>query len=213
MTATVTTSDRTRQLLTAGIVAGPLFVGAALAQAATRTGFDLTHHPLSLLALGEGGWMQVANFVVAGALLAACAAGMRRVPEAGTWGPRLIGAFGAGFVLAGLFVTDAGAGFPAGAPLGAPETMSWHGILHEVGFGMAQLGWTAACAVFAWRFAAGRRWVAAGATAAAVLAAFLVVGWPDMDTFTVRLVVASAIQLATVAALSADLLGRRRVRA
>ncbi|MBC8091068.1 MAG: hypothetical protein H7Y15_03840, partial [Pseudonocardia sp.] len=49
--------------------------------------------------------------------------------------------------------------------------------------------------------------------AAAVLGAFLVVGWPDTDTFPVRLVVASAIQLAVVAALSVDMLGRGASRA
>lgn len=153
------------------------------------------------------------SFVVTGALLTACAAGMRRVPAAGTWGPRLIGAFGVGFMLAGVFVTDAGAGFPAGAPLGSPAMMSWHGILHEIGFAVARLGWAAACVVFARRFARGGQWAKAGATAAAVLGAFLVVGWPDMDTFPVRLVVASAIQLAVVAALSVDMLGRGASRA
>ena len=56
---------RTRHLLTAGIVAGPLFVTVVALQLATRDGFDLTHHPISLLTLGDAGWVQVANFVVA----------------------------------------------------------------------------------------------------------------------------------------------------
>lgn len=183
-----------------------------LVQAATREGCDLTRHPLSLLALGDGGWVQVADFVLSGALVTAAAAGMRRVPEAGTWGPRLVAVFGAGLVLAGVFATDAGSGFPAGAPEGAPQT-SWHGILHEVGFGVAVLGWTAACAVFTRRFAARRRWGRAAATAGSALATFAVIGWPDPDSFSVRVVVASAIQFAVVAALSADLLGRRASRA
>jgi hypothetical protein len=56
-------------------------------------------------------------------------------------------------IVAGVFVTDAGAGFPAGAPAGAPE-MSWHGALHEVGYLVVMLSWTAACFVFRRRFAA-----------------------------------------------------------
>lgn len=212
MTTTQTIATATRGPLWAGLAAGPLFLATALGQATVREGFDLTRHPLSLLALGEGGWVQIANFVVSGALVVAAASGMARVPEAGTWGPRLVGVFGVGLVLSGVFVTDAGAGFPAGAPAGAP-VMSWHGIAHEIGFGVAVLGWTAACAVVARRFAARRRWGRAAATAGAALATFAVVGWPDPATFSVRLVVASAIQFALVAALSADLLGRRTPRA
>lgn len=119
---------------------------------------------------------------------------MRRAPEAGTWGPRLVAVFGAGLVLTGVFVTDAGAGFPAGAPAGAPER-------------------TAACAVFTRRFAARREWGRAAATAGAALATFAVIGWPEPESFSVRVVVASAIQLTVVAAWSADLLGRRASRA
>ena len=53
-----------RKLLGCGIIAGPLFVVASLAQAFTRTGFDLGRHPISLLSLGSLGWVHVANFVV-----------------------------------------------------------------------------------------------------------------------------------------------------
>jgi len=56
--------------------------------------------------------------------------------RADIWGPILFAANGIGLVLAGVFVTDAGAGFPAGAPVGAPESISWHGVLHEIGFAM-----------------------------------------------------------------------------
>ena len=55
-------------------------------------------------------------------------------------------------ILAGVFVTDAGAGFPPGAPAGAPK-LSWHGALHEVGYLVALVSWTAACFVFRGRFA------------------------------------------------------------
>ena len=60
-----------------------------LVQAFTREGFDLRRHPLSLLSLGELGWIQIGNFVVAGLLVVAFAVGLRRVlhpGRGGTWG-------------------------------------------------------------------------------------------------------------------------------
>ncbi|TQM01651.1 DUF998 domain-containing protein [Pseudonocardia kunmingensis] len=123
-------------LLGCGILAGPLFLVVWLAQALTRPGFDPTWHPLSLLSLGELGWIQIANFVVTGALYVACAAGMRRVLRKGPgrmWGPILVGALGAGLITGGVFVTDPGAGFPPGTPAGAPAQISWHGMAHSVG--------------------------------------------------------------------------------
>jgi hypothetical protein len=79
-----------------GLVAGPLFLVATLIHAFTRAGFDLSRHPISLLSLGDVGWLQFATFVITGVT---CAVGMRRVMDSGrgaTWGPRLIGALGVG---------------------------------------------------------------------------------------------------------------------
>ena len=202
-------STETARLLACGVVAGPLFLAVLMIQAFTREGFDLSRHPLSLLSLGDLGWIQIANFVVTGALFVACAIGMRRVlrpGRSGTWAPRLVGAFGVGLIVAGVFTTDPGAGFPPGAPAGAPEQISWHGILHEVGSGLAFLGMIVGCLVFARRFAAVKRrgWVAACvATAAAVL---VLASWPDTDGVSVRLVIASAILFGFVAATAARLM-------
>src|SRR5689334_1030713 len=71
-------AGRTRLLLTGLAVAGPLWTVVALGQAATRAGFDLTRHPLSLLSTGDLGWLQITNFVLAAVLTAAGAAGLRR---------------------------------------------------------------------------------------------------------------------------------------
>src|SRR4029453_13915282 len=124
-----TPRNRTRVLLACGIVAGPLFLVVGLLQAVTREGFDPTRHPLSLLSLGELGWIQIANFVVTGVLYLACAVGMWRVlhpGRSGTWGPLLVGGFGLGLILAGIFTTDPGAGFPPGAPAGGPQQPRRH---------------------------------------------------------------------------------------
>jgi hypothetical protein len=127
-----------------------------------------------------------------------------RPGRGGTWGPLLVGALGAGLVLAGVFVTDAGAGFPPGAPAGAPER-SWHGVLHEVGFALASLGMVAGCLVFARRFAALRQWGWVGACVATAASVLVLAGWPDLDGVSVRLVVASAILYGFVGALAAHL--------
>jgi hypothetical protein len=181
-----------------------LFLLVWAGQAITRAGFDPTHHPLSLLSLGPGGWIQIANFVVTGSLFVACAAGLRMVLRSGrgrVWGPRLIGAIGVGLIVSGVFVTDAGAGYPAGAPQGAPE-MSWHGLLHEVGYLVVMLAWTAACIVFNRRFTEQREPGMARLCLGALVAVVVVSAWPDLDSFTVRTVVATAIQFGLVAVLA-----------
>lgn len=198
-------NTQTVRLLRSGMVAGPLFLAVWSIEALTRDGFDPSRHPMSLLSLGNLGWIQIANFVLTGALCVVCATGMRRVlhpGRSGTWGPLLVGAFGVGLILAGVFVTDPGAGFPPGAPTGAPEQISWHGALHEIGFIVAQLSWTAAPFVFLRRFATlkERGWVAT--CVISPLAAFIVAGWPDMASFSLR-VAATAIQFVFLTALVA----------
>src|SRR5438046_7895953 len=112
----------TATLLVCGAIAGPLFLVVIFVQAFTRTGFDITRHPPSLLSLGEGGWIQVANFVGCGLLFIAGASGLRRA-SAGTWGPILIALVGTGMIVGGLFSAAPGLGFRAGAPAGQPSTM------------------------------------------------------------------------------------------
>jgi hypothetical membrane protein len=201
-----------RNLLFCGIVAGPLFIAASLIQAFTRTGFDLARHPISLLGLGSLGWVQIANFVVCGVLYVLGAIGLRAALRLSIWGPLLIGITGVGLIIAGVFTTDPGAGFPPGAPAGAPA-MSWHGALHEVGFLLSFVGAIGACLVFARRYAAlGRRgWVVAAVST--VVAALVIAGWPDLNTLSVRLVMATAVLFAFPTAVAAQHLRSARVPA
>src|SRR5215216_1231843 len=122
-----TAKNSTRVLLTCGVIASPLFVIAVLVQELTRAGFDPKRHPLSLLSLGDLGWIQVSNFIVAGALVLASAVGIRRTlagDRAGTWGPILIGTYGVGLIWGGVFSADPAFGFPIGTPDGAPDQIS-----------------------------------------------------------------------------------------
>lgn len=153
-----------RTRLLGGVLAGPAFVVAVLVQAAVRDGFEVRRHPLSLLSLGDRGWVQIANFVLAGLLFVVAATGLRQVLTTGRaskWGPRLIGGFGACLIWAGVFVADPADGFPVGTPDGAGQ-LSWHGIAHSLAPALAFLLLGAGCVVFARRFAAqGRRgWAA-----------------------------------------------------
>jgi uncharacterized membrane protein YhaH (DUF805 family) len=207
--SSATTPTGTRALLACGVVAGPLFVAVGLLQMLTRDGFDPTRHPLSLLSLGDLGWVQIANFVVAGLLFAASAVGMRRVlhpGRGGTWGPLLVGVYGLGLIMGGVFVADPALGFPPGTPDGIPDQMSWHGTLHAVAPVLASLALIAACLVFARRFAGlGRRGWAAFCVAVAVvdLAPAALSGH---DLFVPVLGVSAALGLGWVSVMAAKLL-------
>ena len=116
----------TRALITAGAIAGPLFVVVGLVQALTREGFDLTRHPLSLLSLGDRGWVQIANFIVAGVLMLTFAVGARRSLGDGpgrVWAPVLFGLYGVGLVLGGAFTADPAIGLPGGHARRHPHRM------------------------------------------------------------------------------------------
>ena len=153
--ASEATTKVTKALLACGVIAGPLFMVVSLVQAFTRPGFDLKRHAISMLSLGDLGWIQITNFELTGLLAIAFAIGIRRAlhpGRAGTWGPPLIGAYGVGFVIAGIFRIDPALGFPPGAPAGF-NGFSWHASLHFLGFTVAFIGLIAACFVFARRFA------------------------------------------------------------
>lgn len=150
-------SDRAIALLSCGAAVAPVFLGSGLIQGATREGFDFSRNALSQLSLGPLGWIQISTFLVTGGLALAAAVGLREALRGGpgeSWVPRLIGVFGASFLLAGVFRAEPGQGFPAGAPEGAPESMSTEGAIHLAG---ATIGFLALCAAFlilARRFAA-----------------------------------------------------------
>ncbi|CAG0993811.1 hypothetical protein METP3_02815 [Methanosarcinales archaeon] len=146
---------QTANLLTAGIVAGPLFVVISLVQAFTREGFDIVQHPASLLSLGDLGWIQITNFVIAGVLYIAAAVGLSRSLREGIgrkWAPRLLALFGLSLIIGGVFTADPGLGFPPGAPKGPAEEFSWHGMIHAFAPVMGFIALAAALLILARRF-------------------------------------------------------------
>jgi hypothetical protein len=204
-----TTTTVTRALLACGLVAGPLYVVVALLQVLFRDGFDLSRQPLSMLSLGDLGWIQITNFVVGGLLAVGFAVGLRRVlrgGRGGTWGPRLLVLYGVGLIAGGVFVPDPALGFPPGTPDGIPDQFSWHAILHAVAPPLAFLSLIVACFILVRRFAAlGQRGWAAYSAATGV--ACLALGaWPGQDGLSVRLAVAQVIAWAWVLVLATRLL-------
>jgi len=197
----------TKSLLGYGVIAGPFYILIVVAQELIRPGFDPTRHEASLLANGTWGWIQIANFVITGAMTIAAAVGVRRAMGAGLAG-WLLGVYGLGLVGAGIFVADPSNGFPPGAPPGRGP-VSWHGMLHFVCAGVGFVCLTAACFVMAARlardgergwawgsgavgalFAAGFASVATGAKGADVLLLFtavVVVVWVWLTAISVKL--------------------------
>lgn len=169
---------KTKALLSCGVIAGPLFVAAFLAEGATRTGYDPMRHPVSSLAIGDWGWTQRANFLVAGLLIMALAVGLRRalrLPGGSIWGPLLVGAYAIGLLGAGVFVADPMNGYPPGTP-DERGVYSVHGVLHDLFSSLVFFGLPAACWVFGRRFASRgeRGWVVySGVTGAVFAVAFV----------------------------------------
>jgi hypothetical membrane protein len=162
----------TTALLTAGALAGPLYVVSGALQAALRPGFDIRRHPISVLSNGELGWIQVATFLLAGALTVAGAVGVHRALPGG-WAPRLLAVYGLGLVGAGIFRADPLPGFPPGS---AGSEVSWHGTAHLASGALGFLGFVGACLVIGRRYARqgrGGRAVWSRVTGVAFLAAFV----------------------------------------
>jgi hypothetical protein len=149
------------RLLVGGLVGPPLFVAVSFIEGATRAGYDPIRHPISLLSLGDGGWVQTANFVVLGALTIGFAVGLRaalpRLARPSRAGPALIGLIGIGHVGAGLFATDPGGGYPPGV-----QAVGTTGTLHDLASLIVFISLPAAALVFArWDTVGGaRRWAA-----------------------------------------------------
>ncbi|MBY6035987.1 DUF998 domain-containing protein [Fictibacillus nanhaiensis] len=127
----------------------------AIVQAFTRTGYDIKRHAISTLTLGDLGWIQSANFIITGLLAVIAAIGFRKLlrgSRGGTWGALLIGIYGVGMIVAGLFRPDPGLGFPEGAPAHMPTSMSGHAALHSMAFFIAFISLIVATFIFARRF-------------------------------------------------------------
>src|SRR5262249_50357900 len=138
---------------------GPtLFILTFLAEDATRPSYSPWRHMVSELSLSDQGWVQIANFLVCGALMLCFAVGLRQVLRSGPgagWGPALLAVFGLSLLVAGAFVTDPSLGYPPGS---SGSVQSLHGTIHGTNAPVAFGSLAAAILVFARRFARDPAW-------------------------------------------------------
>ncbi len=196
----------TRLLLTSGIIAALLFQTVVILQALTRTGFDFTRHPLSMLSLGDLGWIQITNFILCGILFLFAAQGMKKTLQSGpgkTFGPLLISIYGIGHILAGIFRVDPMLGFPPGTPNIMPTSMSEHAIIHNLTFFVIFLTLIITQFVFSRRFfnLKQRGWGIYSLSAAIILLLLIVTATSTIPVIASLLLLAgifSAVWLATL---------------
>lgn len=183
-----------RKLLYAGVVGPLLFIVVFLLEGATRPGYSAWRNFVSQLATGPGGWVQVLNFLVCGALVLIFAVGLRSA-IAGSRGsvgaPFLLGLFAIALLVAGTFSTDPALGYPPGAT--AVHTS--HGLIHGLAGLFAFTLLPAGAFVMAWHFGAERnaRWVIYSASVGALILVLFIAGnvtstmdqvgtWPNAPT-------------------------------
>ncbi len=161
----------TIRLLTCGAVGTLLFVGVLLFEGATRPGYDAWVRYGSELSLSDQGWMQITNFIGCGLLIVLGAVGMARALKTGPGarlGPLLVGLFGTGLVLAGIFTMDPRPGYPLDVITAVPKTV--HGTLHGLA-GLLCFSSVAAAAIVLSRRFRGTPWAAYSLVTGMVVAA------------------------------------------
>ncbi len=129
-----------RILLACGLVGPILFTATYLINGALHPGYDLLRQPISTLDLLANGWIQSANFIIFGLLIACFAVALRKELVRGfgaTWIPLLQGLVALGLLISGVFV---------------------HDPLHTSGDILSFSALVASCFVFARRFAMDSRW-------------------------------------------------------
>ena len=184
----------TRSLLGWGVVVGPFYLAVGVVLGLTRKGFDFARHPLSLLMLGEWGWLQAANLILSGLMTIAAALGFARAMGGSKWPGILVGGYGACLIVSGIFSPDPMAGFPPGA---APSEGSVSGLLHLM-FGLIGfLLLAAACfVVAAWT---GRRGETPWAMYSRVTGTLVIVGFLGGGVLSSQVLGVVALWIAVVA--------------
>ena len=159
-----------KKLLYAGVVGPLLFIVVFLLEGATRPGYSAWRHYVSQLATGDGGWVQVVNFLVCGSLVLVFAVALRdsiKGSRGSIGGPLLLGLFAVALLIAGAFSTDPALGYP----VGAAQVHTAHGMIHGFAGLLAFTLLPAAAFVMARHFAAvgERRWVVYSMVVGAVI--------------------------------------------
>lgn len=165
----------TRSMLGWGVVAGPFYLIFGVILAVTRPGFDLTRDALSLLLIGDLGWLQWLNLTLSGLMTIVAAIGLLRTPDWSRAAGLLVGVYGACLVLSAAFPPDATEDFPPGADGGEFTTP---GLLHFAfgGLGFVSVGIAAIVAVSWLGLRHARRAIWSKIAGAVIIVAFIAGG-------------------------------------
>lgn len=147
----------------------------------TRPGYHPRRQPVSALALGERGWIQTANFILCGAVIAA--GGVAITTRA--WPLGLATAvFGVALAASGLFRMDPMRGYPPGTPDVTPKRYSRRHQIHDAAGAVVFAGMPVLAVIGALTPALGtpiRLYSAVTALATAVLAGRFAAAWENDD--------------------------------
>lgn len=136
-----------RGLLWCGVGGAALFVLTFSVNDAVKPGYEPSRDYVSEAAIGPGGWVQIANFLIAGMLIAASSFASVRAVNA--WTGRLVLVFGVNLALAGIFVAD-----PA-----PHDRATWQGTMHNIVSIIVFASLTLACfTAISWRPTPWWRW-------------------------------------------------------
>jgi hypothetical protein len=138
----------THFLLICGAVGPVLFIVVFLVEGALRPSYRPWRHFVSLLALGDRGWIQTANFVVCGSLTLMSSIGVASVLDSVAL-PALLGIFSSALIVSGFFPADPALGYPLGTETTWPPAASRNGTVHNVAGLLAFVSLPAASFVFA----------------------------------------------------------------
>jgi hypothetical protein len=136
-----------------GMIGSAVFVAVFLLEGWIRPGYNPWAEYVSALSLGSRGWVQIANFVLFGALLIGFTRAVAfEFPngKASRWGLILLTIIAIGYFFSGPFVMD-----PASTPL---ADASFHGTLHGILGGIVFLLMPITIFVFWRRFHSDQKW-------------------------------------------------------
>ena len=148
-----TTPDQYQLALWTGIIAPILFVAIFLLEGWLRPGYEPLSMYVSALSLGPRGWIQIANFIIFGALFLVftrAIAAEFRTGKASRGGLILLIIIASCYLLSGPFVMD-----PANT---SRDQMTIHGTLHGIFGGIVFTLMPLSCFVFLRRFREDPRW-------------------------------------------------------
>lgn len=145
--------QKIKHLLAAGPIGSVVFILSFTVQGLYRNGYDPLLHPVSSLAIGPAGWLQVCSFISVGVLFMAFAFGVKLAFPSYKYRRRMSGfilAAGVGLLGAGLFSTDPVYGYPVQSPLQLAQ-FTWIGHLHDL-FSLIVVISVPAAALTGWKY-------------------------------------------------------------